>query len=142
STDTHTTVTVVENVATTEVHWESKDFIDVPTRECATYVHDTFTAADYRLPTELTIALNPPKPPAGMVPGQLPPGFELPPGMELPADFEFPTMPTEMTLPPGVTLPPGMTLPSDMFGPFIMYATAIEAVVTDNHHLDTRTLPG
>jgi hypothetical protein len=131
-----TVVTVVESEATAEVHWKVTDFTDVPTRECATYVHGTFGADGSKLPVMLTIVLNPPTaPPAGAP--VLPPGFTLPPGMELPPGFE---LPPGMQLPPGFELPAGMTAPT--VGPFIQYTTPAEAEVSGNNHLDTRSLPG
>jgi hypothetical protein len=134
--DTHNVITVVEGVATAEVHWTMTDFTDAPQKECQVFVHHTFSAVDYKVPVQLTIVLNTPTSPSGTPPGQLPPGFELPPGMELPPGFEFPTG----ALPPGVTLPPGMTIPSG--GPFIQYTTTNESEVQGNHHTDSLTLDG
>jgi hypothetical protein len=136
--DTHTVITVAENVVTAEVHWTMTDFTDVPLKECQAFVHHTFTAAGYKLPVDMTIELGTPAIPSGTAPGQLPPGFELPPGVELPPGFEFPSS----GLPPGITLPPGMTIPSMTVGPFVQYLPTSDAEVTGNHHSDLQSMDG
>jgi hypothetical protein len=125
-TETRITITVVDSKASADVHWQMTDFTDVKTRECATYVHHTFSSDATKLPVDLTIVLNTPALPTGPI--TLPEGITLPPGATLPG----------FTLPPGMTLPPGIVgVPTG--GPFFMYSGAL---VKGNHHTDLRTLPG
>ncbi|HEV7665773.1 MAG TPA: hypothetical protein VGQ62_19745, partial [Chloroflexota bacterium] len=117
---------VVDNNATASVHWTMRDFTDVPTKDCATYVHHTFTADATKLPVNLQI-FDSPTIPAGAptMPG-LPPGFDLPPGL---------------SLPPGMALPPGISVPT-LGQPGDMFIIFSGQAVAANHHSDLRTLPG
>jgi hypothetical protein len=126
-TEARITIDVVENQATASVHWSMRNFTDVPTKDCATYVHYTFTADASKLPVDVQI-FDSPTIPAGATPPELnlPPGFSLPPGL---------------TLPPGTSLPPGITVPT--FGePGTIFIVFAGQAVPANQHTDTRSLPG
>jgi hypothetical protein len=147
--DTTIKITVDKNRATAEVHWDMHDFTDVPARDCATYVHHSYSAVDYKLPIVLTIALNPPKRPAGgppeLPPGFTLPGYELPPGFPVPPEMILPpgaTLPPGMVMPPGMVLPPGVDAPPAVGTPFFTFATADNTEVIGKHRSDVRSLPG
>jgi hypothetical protein len=130
-TETRLTVDVVDNKATATVNWSMRDFTDVPTKDCATHVHHTFTAEATRLPIDVQIFDAPTIPAGSTMPG-LPPELNLPPGFSLPPG---------MTPPPGTRLPPGMTIPS-LGEPGTVFIMVPGQAVPGNHHTDTRTLPG
>jgi hypothetical protein len=135
STDSLLTIDVDENEATATLQWELKDFLDVPTKECLTYNHQTLFATATKLPVAFAIAMNPTLPTG---PVTLPPGFELPPGFSLPPGMSQPG-----GLPPGMTLPPGFELPSlTPGGAFFQYATGDKDIVTGTHRSETQSLPG
>jgi hypothetical protein len=126
STELQVTTTVVENVATSDMHWVSKDLTDVPTKECQVYSYQTFTADRTKVPVTFQVVLDIPKLPAG--------GFTipvLPPGMELPPCFEMPE------LPPGFVMPE-MAAPE----PVLMWQQVDGPEIMANHHNDSRSMPG
>jgi hypothetical protein len=132
------TITVDENEATAAVQWELKDFTDVPTKDCQTFAHHTFSASGTQLPISVTIAMNPALPAGGLTMPELPPGITLPPGSTLPGGGA-----QARGLPPGVSLPPGITLPSLAAGGyFIQYTPTERSEVGGTHHSDLQTTPG
>ena len=70
STELQVTTTIVENVATSDVHWVAKDLTDVPTKECQIYSYQTFTTDRKRVPVTFQVVLDVPSLPAG--------GFTMP----------------------------------------------------------------
>jgi hypothetical protein len=126
-TDLNVAVEVVENQATGTTHYAMHDFTDVATRECATYVHHTWSV-DGKAQADVQIILTPSIPAGG--PAGLPDLSSIP-GM--------PPLPDMSNL-PGMQLPPGQVMPGFAPGGYFLLVTLPEA--TGNHRSDTRTLPG
>lgn len=128
-TDARIAITVVKNEASAQVQYQMRDFTDVPTRECATYNHQSWSALGNNLPVELTIvARNRAGQSAASTPAA--PASGLPAGVKLPA---------------GVELPPGFVMP-DLGAPapgqdFFRY-TAVRTPVSGQQRSDIRSLPG
>lgn len=128
-TDARIAITVVKNEASAQVQYQMRDFTDVPTRECATYNHQSWSALGNNLPVELTIvarnragqsaASTPAAPASG-----LPAGVKLPPGIELPPGFVMPDL--------------GVPAPGQDFFRY----TAVRTPVSGQQRSDIRSLPG